>query len=113
MASSLKTPPELNDDTNYQDWKTDLEVWEMYTELPAKRKGPAVFLALQGAARDCLRELTPARIGSDNGFELICQKLDQVYLENVNYRAFTAFKNFYDFKRPSDMSIKDFVISYE
>ena len=57
--------------------------------------------------------LTPARIGGENGFELICQKLDAVYRENKNYRTFSAFKTFYEYRRPVDTSIKDFIITYE
>ena len=112
-ASALKTPPLLTDDVNYQDWRTDLEVWEMLTELGAKKKGPALYLSLEGKARDCLRELTPAVIGGDQGFKLICEKLDAVYLENIHYRTFNAFQNFYRYKRPAGTSIKDFFIEYE
>ena len=111
-ASSLKTPPVLSDDINYQDWRTDLQVWEMLTELTDKKKGPALYLSLDEKRRECLRELTPARIGGDNGFKLICDKLDGVYLENENLRTFTAFKNLYEFRRPADMS-KEFIIKYE
>ena len=114
MASSaLKNPPVLTDDSNYENWKTDLEVWEMLTDLNNTKKGPALYLSLQGKARECLRELTPARIGGENGFELICQKLDAVYRENINYRTFSAFKTFYEYRRPADTSIKDFIITYE
>ena len=114
-ASSLKAPPVLTDDINYADWKCDLQVWEMLTELEDKKKGPALFLTLpqKGKARECLRELTPARIGSDNGFKLIVEKLDGVYLEDINYRTFCAFKLFYEFRRSADMTIKDFIIAYE
>ena len=112
-ASSLKAPPLLSEDISYADWRCDLQVWEMLTELDAKKKGPALYLTLQGKPRECLRELTPARIGGDNGYELILQKLDAVYLEDINFRTFTAFKSFYEFRRSADMSMKEFVISYE
>ena len=70
--SSLKTPPVLSDDVNYQDWKTDLQVWEQFTELEPKRKGPALYLSLpeKSKVRECVRELTAARIGSEEDSSL-------------------------------------------
>ena len=40
-------------------------------------------------------------------------KLDAVYLDDVNFRTFTAFRQFYMFRRSADMTIKEFIIKYE
>ena len=113
MASSLKTPPELTDDVPYQDWKRDVEIWDLFSDLAVKKKGPALYLSLKGKARECVRDLKPDEIGAETGFKLILKKLDSVYEDNINLRTFTAFKTFYDFRRPADMGIKDFIIHYE
>ena len=112
-TSSQKTPPVLNDDVNYADWKMDVNVWKMFTQLEDDKQGPALYLSLNGKARDCVRELSLEDIGGENGFQLIIDKLDKIFEDNVNLRTFTAFKSFYDFRRPSDMGMKEFIIKYE
>ena len=71
MATALKTPPLLTDDISYDDWKADLSIWKLFTELEAKKQGPALYLSLSGKARECVRALTPEQIGGETGFKLI------------------------------------------
>ena len=96
-AQSPKNPPLLTDDISYTDWKTDLSIWELFTELDKKKRGPALYLSLSGKARECVRALDPKEIGGEGGFELIVQKLDAVFVDDVNLLTFNSFKDFYDF----------------
>ena len=114
MASrDIKTPPTLNDGDSYSNWKNDLEIWELYTDLENKRKGPAVFLSLTGEARECIRTLKKTDIGAENGLEKIIAKLDSFYQQDINTRAYLYFKQFYEFRRTVGMSITDFLVKYE
>ena len=85
MSANLKAPPTFNPESDdYLAWKMDVEVWEIYTELDKKKRGPAVYLQLQGNAREALRELKIAEIGTDDGLKSITTKLDGVYLKDKN-----------------------------
>lgn len=55
---SLRTPPVLAGQESYMEWKEDLKVWELFTDLVVAKRGPAVYLTLTGNARDCVRDLT-------------------------------------------------------
>ena len=110
MTDALKNPPVLTDDVEYSNWKADLTIWGLYTSLEKKKRGPALYLSLQGKARECIRGLTPEEIGGDTGVDLIVAKLDNVFEEDENMRTFICFKRFYDYRRPSGTSIKEFVI---
>ena len=112
-GSNIKTPPILRDDSNYTEWKWDLSVWELYTDLEEKKRGPAVILSLDGIAKEACRSIPPADLGKDGGVKLITDKLDGILLKDVNTRVFLAFKDFYDYKRPSGASITEFLIRYE
>ena len=113
MALQLKTPPVLESEDHYAEWKNDLEVWQLYTDLDIKKRGPAVYLTLSGRARECIRELQPAVLGSDAGVTLIINKLDTLFLKDKNTRAYLAFKAFYEYKRPSGVSITEFIVRFE
>ena len=42
MSKSLKSPPRFDpDEDNYEQFKKDLEIWSLLTDLEAKKRGPA------------------------------------------------------------------------
>ena len=109
----LKSPPTLLNEDFYGEWKHDLTIWQMYTDLPRNKQGPAVFLTLTGRARDCIRDLQPEEIGHENGVKKITDKLDTLFLKDENIRVYLAFKEFYNYRRPSEVSMIDFLIKFE
>lgn len=113
QQSTLKTPPVLVDETTYAEWKNDVQIWQLFTDLAKKKQGPAVYLSLTGHARECVRDLTPAVIGGDDGVQAITDKLDTLFLQDENTLAYIAFKEFYDYKRPSGVNITDFLVRFE
>ena len=95
MSKNLKAPPLFNpDEDNYESFKRDLSIWESFTDLADKKKGPAVYLSLSKKARESVRDIQVAEISSDGGLKIIITKLDEIYLADKNTRAYTAFQNF-------------------
>ena len=112
-ASNLKTPPVLVDEAHYTEWISDMAVWEAYTDIDKTKRGPAVYLTLSGKVRDSVRELTVEQLGTETGVQKIIEKLDKVFLKEENTRAYLAFKEFYDYRRPSGVTITDFLVKFE
>ena len=112
-SDPLKAPPVLNDDIAYTDWKFDLSMWEMYTKVEARRRGPAVYLCLSGKAKESLRVLDPADIGGENGLKLITETLDKQFLKDENTRSFMAMNEFLNFRRASGDTIPQFLVTFE
>ena len=101
MAVNFKNPPEMRDDLLYDDWKKELQIWSMFTDLEKKRQGPAIFLTLKGKARETiLAEIMPTDMSKDNGEDTITASLDKLYVKNESASAFNAFENFSRFRRP-------------
>ena len=111
--ANIKSPPVLETEEGYAEWKVDLSIWEMFTDLEKKKRGPAVYLSLQGRARDCVRDLPVADIGKENGVKLLTDKLDRAFQGDENARTFQSFKLFYDYRRPAGTNITEFLINYE
>lgn len=114
MASnSFKNPPEMRDDLLYDDWKRELSIWENFTDLDNKRQGSAVFLSLKGKARETvLAEVDVSKLNSVDGVKHVTEALDKLFGKNKAESAFTSFENFIKFKRPMNMSIKDYTIEF-
>ena len=56
---------------NSKNWRADLEIREMLTDLEKKKRGPAVFHSLTGQAREYVRALGAEEIGKETGVESI------------------------------------------
>ena len=87
---TLRTPPILTGEDSYLEWKDDLKIWQLFTDLVNTKRGPAVYLTLRGNARDCVRDLTSDQVGSETGVKQITDKLDQVYLKDKDTQTFSV-----------------------
>ena len=112
--SSLKQPPIFDPDggDSYNDWKADVEVWKLFTKEEKKRQGPAVYLCLQGDAREVVRSITLDDLAKDDGVSTIIKELDKVYLKDETTRAFCAFRAFVEFRRESGMDFTKFLVEF-
>ena len=112
-GSISKVPPEFKDGMNYTDWRYDVMVWQKFTDLDVEKQGSALYLSLNGKARECARSIDLEVLGSATGCKKLIEILDKLFLKDADTRAFLAFKEFYEFKRPYDCSVTDFVAHYE
>ena len=112
-SSSYKAPPSLSKCAAYETWLKEIKIWRAFTDLPVKKQGPAIFLTLEGKAREAVLELPIEKISADNGVESIVEHLDKLYLKDKAQSAYEAYENFEKFRRPSEMSMKDFIIEFE
>ena len=117
MASTSATktsPPVFNEETDtWTDYKKELEIWKALTTLEPKKQGPALYLQLQGKAKDAVRNLEITKVTAENGITEIMNVLDELYNENENQSAYLAYSEFENFKRPSDMTTKDYIAKFE
>ena len=108
-----KTTPVLSDPEGYSNWRADLEIWEMFTDLEKKKRGPAVFLSLTGQARECVRALGAEEIGKETGVKSIIEQLDKIFLKYSDTRVYVAFKKLFNYRRMSGVTITDFVVEFD
>ena len=69
----------------------------LFTKEEKKRQGPAVYLSLQGNAREAVRIIDPKVLYTDNGYEKVIEALDGIFLKDETTHAFCAIKNFVEF----------------
>ena len=68
-----------------------------------------VFLSLEGKAREAVLELDIVALNSEDGMKKVYEKLDTLFLEDINQSAFLAYKTFKGYLRQPDTSLKDFI----
>ena len=112
-AIILKSPPVLKDEEEHSNWKQDLEIWQLYTDLDKKKQGAAVYLCLLDKAIECARSLTKEELGANDGVAKIVAKLDILFEKDINTQTFLAFNEFYEYRRSSGVNIIEFLVHYE
>ena len=108
-STSFKASPSLTRSTSYEAWLKELQIRESFTDIPGDKRGSAVFLSLEGKARQAALELEVEQINNKDGIKNIVAKLDKLYLKDKTLSAYEAYDNFEHFKRPSDMSMSDYI----
>ena len=75
MSGSFKIPPKFEDDSSYEAWKRDVEIWGKLTDLPVKKQALAIHLSLSGRARIASSEVEISVLESERGVEKLMEKL--------------------------------------
>ena len=57
MSVNIKAPPSLSKCISYEAWLKEIEIWQAFTDLAKAKQGPAIFLTLEGRAREAVLEL--------------------------------------------------------
>ena len=111
--NNIKTPPALREDIPYESWKKEINIWQRFNTLEKRKQALAIFLSLEGKAREVVLEIDIDNLDKDDGVERILTQLDKLYLKDKLQLAYQAYDNFEKFKRPTEMPISEFVVEFE
>ena len=112
MASKYIAPPQLVPE-KYEQWKKEMSLWEMATNVDAKKRAPTVFLTLPEKAKEAVLELDAATLNENDGMEKLYEKLDLLYKEDSNQSAFLAYKTFEQYEKAESTSVTDYLIVFD
>ena len=68
MATNFKAPPPLTDESVYENWKREIEIWQAFRDLAPKKQGPANFLTSQGKAQGAALAIENKDLTDDHCF---------------------------------------------
>ena len=91
--------------TVYENWKKEIKIWQVFTDLPKKKQGRAIYLALSGKAREAVLELNIEKLNDDSGVDNVLKRLVELFLQDSNQSAYMAYHKFEKFQRSPDMDI--------
>ena len=115
--TKLKDPPTFNPEEgdDYANWKKDVSVWKLFSddEKHKKQYGAAIYLVLQGSARDAVRAIKAEDLGKETGYDEIIKLLDSIFQKDDATQAYCAFRDFVQYKRSSGESFAVFSIEFE
>ena len=113
MASVIKSPPLFKDDDDYDQWKKDVELWTVITDLPPVKYAIAIHLTLSGRARQASNELSVLELKSSDGYKLLMEKLDRVFLQDINWKCFNSYLAFENYRRGPETPIDEYLSEFD
>ena len=111
--SSYKNPPKLNEDMQYEAWVKEVNLWSLCCKLEKEEQGPALALSLSGHARQAAMDIDTNLMKSADGLQAVINKLDGLYLKDVNQRIYVALKTFERFRRTDEVSMDDYLNQFD
>ena len=108
-----KTPPSLEDESHYEQWRRNIEVWVELTDLTKAKQALAIHMALKGRAQAASSELTISELKADDGVKKLLAKLDGLFLRDEGRRQFASFRNMYRYRRDPSEDVDTFVSNFE
>ena len=110
---SMKVPPAMRDDLTYNEWKHELKVWCGGTNVEKKKQGFTLAWSLTGDVRKTvMSEVSIEELDCEDGIKNVLKVLDKHFEKDTAQAGLLAFDAFIEYKRPSDLSIKDYLISF-
>lgn len=113
MASGYKNPPKFDEDT-YDNWKNELEIWRLVTDLAPEKQALAVTLSLSGKAREAAVSVKADDLNKEDGISTLLSKLDTIFKRDTIDCAYEAYTNFENFKKTDQSkSMSDFILEFD
>ena len=107
--------PTLSRCEDFEEWKRDVEIWRVVTELEEKKQGPVLVLyrSFEGQAKKACSNIAVKDLCDKDGFNLIMQKLENVFAKDAEQMAFEDCMKFETFKHSPEMSIVEYITEFE
>ena len=105
--------PTLSRCEDFEEWKHDVEIWQAVTELEEKKQRPVLYRSLEEQAKKVCSIIAVKDIYDEDGFNLIMQKLENVFAKDAEQMAFEDCIKFETFKCSPEMSIAEYITEFE
>ena len=116
MGSQRLAPPMLDSSIPYRSWKNKLQMWTLVCGVDKKEQGIIVLLqslSNNKKAEKAVSNLTSVELYTENGFNLLLEKLDAAFQSEDVEDAYNIFLKFSYLKRHCDISMNDYIIEFE
>jgi len=108
-----KRPPEFIEGSDYEQWKKDVNLWCTVSELEESKHAIVIHLSLTGRARNATSEISAADNSGKSSTKKIFEKLDRVYLQDVNWKCFHTYLDFENFKRAKTSTVDEYLSEFD
>ena len=94
----------------------NVQMWQIVTSVEKNQQTIIIFLeSLEGnpKAGKAVSDLTATDLNTDQGMNLLFEKLDKVFPSETIVEAYSMYSAFISFKRTGQMNMSDYILEYE
>ena len=94
---SSNTPPQFNENDDYECWSRQIHMWSKVTSLAKNKQAFAVVLSLKGPMQTKAMQLTNEELDTDDGLVNLMTKLDSHFKKDTidhSYEVLSSFRRF-------------------
>ena len=113
MAGRRIQPPIFEDGADFYEWQREIEIWAMVTDIPEEKQAAAIYLSLEGKARDCCKSVKVEELKGKDGTEKLMSKLRDLYAIDNEQRIYQAYEEFENYTRSDNITMTDFLNEWE
>ena len=112
---SEKTPPAFDKKMDvYSKWKKKFTIWQSITDVADTKQGGYLILRLDDSTQEAVLESVSTNdIKTDQGVTKILPALDKMFEVDKSVTAYEAYEDFECYKRPANLSIKDYCAEFQ
>lgn len=111
MSEKPKVPAfKVGDD--FYAWEKEVEVWQIVTALEETKQGAALYLALDGEAKDFCQGIPVADLKKDTGVQTVVDRIKELYGRDKDTIVYQALEDFETFQR-GDRDINSFINEFD
>ena len=108
--------PTMSKDRPYEDWKKELQVWEVANNILSidkKVRAAILFQSLEGLSRQTvLSELSVEEITAEDGVNNIISTLDEFFLGNQVQDSYNAIDELLSYRCNKEDTLENFIIQF-
>ena len=113
MAGRRIHPPMFKDGDDFYEWEREIEIWTMVTDIPEDKQAAAIYLSLEGKARECCKSIKADELKGNAGKVKLMDKLKELYAVDNEQRIYQAYEEFENYARPTTGTMTDFLNEWE
>ena len=96
--TTFKDPPTFKG-KDYSQWKSEVELWQMFTEMDKARQGISLALSLEGKAREIAISRDKSLLTTKDGVKNVLAELDKLLEKEKTYHMYEAYTKYKTFKK--------------
>ncbi|KAK4314174.1 hypothetical protein Pmani_014507 [Petrolisthes manimaculis] len=109
-------PPVFGGDKGYERWKTELEAWQLVTNVEKKKQAITVALSFPEGSevRDrVFNEIEITVLNADDGMKALLQQMDTWYKKDKLASAYDSWSDFDSFRKTDDLTMESYIMQFE
>lgn len=115
-GTSVMKPPDCWDELSYEEWKKEIEIWDIVTGMAKKQRGPAVAFTLPKGStirRQVFSEVTKEEMSSETGLKTLLEFMDGKLMRDEMEVMLEYYDKFKNCKRENDGDITAYIDDFD